>query len=85
MSKTLLQRFEGFRAQGVLAGWAGDDGGAFSSGGGSSSVGGSYMGGRGFVVPSTVSTPGRVSEKKWRVRTHGWIEAGLESGSELAR
>ena len=39
MSKTLLQRLEGFRAQRILAGWTGD-GGAFGSGGGGG-VGGS--------------------------------------------
>jgi len=75
LSKTLLQRLEGFRAQRILTGWTGDDGGALS-GGGSGSVGGSYERFRGVV---NVSTLGRVSEK-WRVRTHGWIETDLKGG-----
>jgi hypothetical protein len=76
LSKTLLQRLEGFRAQRILAGWTsdGDGGGGAFCGGGSGSVDGSY---ETFVAP--VSTSGRVSET-WRVRTHGWIEIDLEGG-----
>ena len=44
LSKTLLERLEGFRAQRVLAGWTsnGDGGGGAFRGDGSGSVGGSY-------------------------------------------
>ena len=59
LSKTLLQRLEGFRAQRILAGWAGDGCGGAFGGGGSGSVGGSY---ERFVGASENTEQGRVSE-----------------------
>jgi hypothetical protein len=77
LSKTLLQRLEGFRAQRILAGWTsdGDGGGGAFCGGGSGSVDGSY---ETFVAP--VSTSGRVSET-WE-STHTWMDRDRFRGRE---